>query len=101
MAIPSACTSCAPAGYIRYMALNVRNPNTLDALRNLAQITGEPMTVALDQAVRERLARVRAEDPERLTRLQQICADASARWPSRQRHGDLTADLYDDLGQPA
>ena len=53
------------------MALNVRNPNTLDALRNLAQITGEPMTVALDQAVRERLARVRAEDPERLTRLQQ------------------------------
>ena len=101
MAIPSACTSCAPAGYIRYMALNVRNPNTLDALRNLAQITGEPMTVALDQAVRERLARVRAEDPERLTRLQQICADASARWPSRQRHGDLTAHLYDDLGQPA
>jgi antitoxin VapB len=83
------------------MALNVRNPDTLDTLRRLAEITGEPMTVALDRAVNERLTRLRAEASDRLPRLRQISADTSARWPDDQRVGDLTASLYDDLGQPA
>ena len=83
------------------MALNVRNPETLDSLRRLAEITGEPMTVALDRAINERLRRLRAQAADRLPRLRQICGDTSARWPDDQRVGDLTSSLYDDLGQPA
>ncbi|MGZ4617871.1 MAG: type II toxin-antitoxin system VapB family antitoxin [Frankiaceae bacterium] len=83
------------------MALNVRNPDTLDSLRRLAEVTGEPMTVALDRAVKERLTRLRAQATDRLTRLRRIAADTSARWPDEQRAGDLTSSLYDDPGQPA
>lgn len=82
------------------MALNVRNPDTLGSLRRLAEITGEPMTIALDRAVKERLTRLRTQANDRLSRLRQISADTSARWPDDQRVGDLTSSLYDDLGQP-
>lgn len=87
--------------YHRVVALNIRNPHTLDALRQLAAMTHSPMTVALDQAVTERLAQLRRDREEQRTRLVAICADAARRWPAAGRTGDPTADLYDDSGIPA
>ncbi|MEI6620840.1 MAG: type II toxin-antitoxin system VapB family antitoxin [Actinomycetes bacterium] len=83
------------------MALNIRNESTLEALRELAAITGRPMTTELESAVVERLARLRTRKADRLVRLQRICQDTAQRWPSAQRSGDLTDALYDDRGIPA
>ena len=83
------------------MALNIRNESTLEALRELADITGQPMTTELENAVVERLARLRTRKADRLVRLKMICQDTAGRWPSDQRSGDLTDALYDDRGIPA
>lgn len=82
------------------MALNIRNETTLDALRELATITGQPMTSELELAVTERLERLRTRRAERLTRLERICRDSAQRWPKAQRTGDPTQVLYDDQGIP-
>jgi antitoxin VapB len=42
------------------MALNIKDPHTDRLARELAQVTGESITVATRQAIKERLARVRA-----------------------------------------
>jgi len=42
------------------MALNIKDPQTDRLARELAQETGESITVATRQAIEERLARVRA-----------------------------------------
>ena len=42
------------------MSLNIKNEKTHRMARELARLTGENMTAAVDQAVRERLDRVRA-----------------------------------------
>jgi antitoxin VapB len=44
------------------MALNIRDPEAQALAREVAQATGETMTQAVKEALRERLARVRAED---------------------------------------
>lgn len=87
--------------YIECVALNIRNENTLDALRQLATITGQPMTSELELAVTERLERLRTRKAQRLTRLERICQETAQRWPADQRTGDPTAILYDDSGIPA
>jgi antitoxin VapB len=43
------------------MALNIKNPEAHRLARELAALTGESMTAAVTEAVRERLARVRRE----------------------------------------
>jgi len=83
------------------MALNIRKESTLEALRELADITGQPMTTELESAVIERLARLRQRRTDRLADLKAICQDTAKRWPSDQKTGDLTDSLYDDRGIPA
>lgn len=82
------------------MAINIRNPNTLEAARRLSEITGEPMTVEIEKAVQERLDRLRRHDRDRLTLSKRLRKDASTRWPERLRTGDPAAALYDEKGLP-
>ena len=50
------------------MGLNIKNPDTEAAIRALAALTGEKLTVAIDSAVREKLERVqRAQGKPALT----------------------------------
>jgi antitoxin VapB len=42
------------------VALNIKDPETDRLARELAALTGEPITVALREAIRERLASIRA-----------------------------------------
>lgn len=44
------------------MALNIRDPEVQTLAREVARATGETMTQAVKQALRERLARLRAAD---------------------------------------
>lgn len=40
------------------MALNIKNPETERLARELSRVTGETLTKAVDEAVRERLSRI-------------------------------------------
>jgi antitoxin VapB len=83
------------------MALNIKNKETQKLARELAKLTGESMTSAVTEAVRERLDWVRSEHgtglAERLVKIGKDCA-AHLREPFRSvDHGEL---LYDEKGLP-
>jgi antitoxin VapB len=83
------------------MALNIKNPETYKLVEELSRRTGENMTKAITQAVRERLERVRhaqqAKLADRLLRIGKDCA-AHLREPFRSLdHAEL---LYDEKGLP-
>ena len=83
------------------MSLNIKNQETHRLASQLAKLTGENLTEAVTNAVRERLDRVRALRgtglAERLTNIGKDCA-AHLKEPFRSMaHGDL---LYDEKGLP-
>lgn len=84
------------------MGLNIKNEETHRLVRELADLTGESMTVAVTEAVRERLERLKkAKSREGMAeRIHAIAADMRARLPDDFfdiEHGDL---LYDEYGLP-
>ena len=83
------------------MAINIKNEETQKLAKELAKLTGESMTSAVTEAVRERLDRVRTARgvglAERLLRIGRECA-AQLQEPYRSiDHGEL---LYDEKGMP-
>ncbi len=83
------------------MSLNIKDPETHRLVRELAERTGESMTAAVREAVRERLGRVTSQGEDCLAdRLLRIGGDCATRFrePFRSaEHGDL---LYDERGLP-
>jgi antitoxin VapB len=83
------------------MGLNIKNDETYRLVEELAKLTGETLTGAVTQAVRERLDRLQRERGGGLAdRLLQIGKDCAAhlKEPFRSAdHGDL---LYDERGLP-
>jgi antitoxin VapB len=84
------------------MSLNIKNEETVHLARELAEATGETVTAAVTEAVRERLERIRRErrDKGLVERILAIAADTGPRFKEPFRttdHGDL---LYDELGLP-
>jgi antitoxin VapB len=83
------------------MGLNIKNDETHRLARELATLTGENMTAAITEAIRERLDRVRRAPGVSLAdRLITIGKDCAARLKEPYRsaeHGDL---LYDERGLP-
>jgi antitoxin VapB len=84
-----------------YMGLNIKNEQAHRLARELARATGESMTVAVSEAIRERLERIRGnskKDPvERILEIGRDCA-AHLKEPYKSGdHGDL---LYDEKGLP-
>jgi antitoxin VapB len=83
------------------MSLNIKNEKTHRLIRQLARLTGESMTAAVDKAVQERLERVRERKNGGLAeRLLQIGRECAPLWKEPYKsmdHGDL---LYDDKGLP-
>lgn len=81
--------------------MNIKNDRTQRLAKELAKLTGESLTAAITEAVRERLQRVRGKRgdglAERLLAIGKDCA-ARLREPSLSAdHGDL---LYDEKGLP-
>lgn len=83
------------------MSLNIKNEKTHRIVRELARLTGESMTVAVDQAVRERLDRLKRTSKEELAeRLLQIGRDCAAHLKEPYKSMDLDELLYDEKGLP-
>ncbi len=90
------------------MGLNIKNPATEAAIRELAAQTGQSLTDAVELAVREKLDRIKeASRPrtgeELLARLQPLLDSIAA---ERLANGDMRSgkelqdDLYDEHGLP-
>jgi antitoxin VapB len=84
------------------MSLNIKNPETHQLARELAELTGESMSTAVTIAVRERRDRVLIDRSGGLVeQMLEIGRDCARRLPESARsidHGDL---LYDEHGLPA
>lgn len=83
------------------MNLNIKNGEAHELAQQLAALTGESMTAAVTEALRERLDRLRRERSGRLSdRLLSIGKDCAVRLKEPFRsieHGDL---LYGEDGLP-
>jgi antitoxin VapB len=83
------------------MSLNIKNEKTHKLARELARLTGESMTTAVNEAIRERLERVRHNPKAGLAeKLMKIAKECGPLWKEPYRsidHGDL---LYDEKGLP-
>jgi len=83
------------------MSLNIKNEETHRLARELARLTGESMTAAVNEAIRERLERVRGKSKKsRVERILEIGKECAAHMKEPYKsidHGDL---LYDERGLP-
>jgi antitoxin VapB len=83
------------------MGLNIKNEEAHRLARELARATGESMTVAVSEAIRERLERVRGRSKKsQVERILKIAKECAPLWKEPFRsidHGDL---LYDEKGLP-
>ncbi len=84
------------------MALNIKNEETCNLARELAELTGETMTGAITVALRDRLERERRERSvearkQELLAIGRRVARNLRPGPSAVEHGDW---LYDEHGLP-
>ena len=83
------------------MSLNIKNEETHRMARELARLTGESMTAAVNEAIRERLERVRRKSKQGMAeRLMEIGKDCAARLKEPFKSMDIDELLYDENGLP-
>jgi antitoxin VapB len=83
------------------LGLNIKNEEAHRLAQELAALTGESMTTAVIEAVRERLERVRREQGGNLAaRLLAIGKDCATRLKEPWRSADVSDLLYDERGLP-
>jgi antitoxin VapB len=83
------------------MSLNIKNEETHRLAQELARLTGESMTVAVSEAIRERLERVRGNSNETLAeRLLEIGKECAAHLKEPYKSMDIDEMLYDEKGLP-
>ena len=81
------------------MSLNIKNEKTHRRVRELARLTGESMTAAVDKAVQERLERVRGKSKEIMAeKLLKIARSSGPLW--KKPYVSLEELLYDEKGLP-
>jgi antitoxin VapB len=86
------------------MSLSIKNPETYRLVKELADLTGESMTAAVTEAVRQKLDRIRAEHGEdvegRVRRMVELAAEIRQAAPPGYFDQDFDELLYDDRGLP-
>jgi antitoxin VapB len=83
------------------VAINIKSEETQKLAHELAKLTGESMTAAVTEAVRERLQRVRSQQGNGLVeRILDIGRDCAARLKEPYRSKDHGQLLYDEKGLP-
>jgi len=83
------------------MGLNIKNERTHRLVRQLARLTGESMTAAVEKAVQERLERVRKTNHKDLAaRLLEIGRECAAHLKEPYKSIDHGEMLYDENGLP-
>jgi antitoxin VapB len=84
------------------VSLNIKNEETHRLVRQLAELTGQSQTSAVEDAVRRRIAEIE-RDNDREARIQRLLEigrqTAAAMNPEMKKipHGDF---LYDEMGLP-
>jgi antitoxin VapB len=76
------------------VSLNIKNPETTRLIRELADATGESLTQAVTNAVRERLERVRKDFD--IDDILAMVDEMTANVPPEYWKQDFDAMLYDD-----
>jgi antitoxin VapB len=84
------------------MTLNIKNPEAHKLATDIAKQTGETLTEAVTQALRERAARLKEKkfDQKKFDALMRIANDCASRLSPEVKaidHGDY---LYDEMGLP-
>jgi len=83
------------------MSLNIKNEEAHRLAQELARLTGESMTAAVSEAIRERLERVRANSGNDLARrIMNIAKECGPLWKEPYRSIDIDELLYDEDGLP-
>ena len=83
------------------MSLNIKSEETHRMARELARLTGESMSTAVNQAVRERLERIRGNAQKSMAEpLMEIGKDCAARLKEPFKSMDIDELLYDENGLP-
>ena len=83
------------------MSLNIKNEQAHQMAQELARLTGENMTTAVSEAIRERLERVRGRSKKDLTeRILEIGRDCAAHLNEPYKSIDHGEMLYDEKGLP-
>jgi antitoxin VapB len=83
------------------MSLNIKNETVHRQAQELASLTGESMTLAVSEAIRERLERVRSNSKQGLAdRLLAIGRDCAAHLKEPYKSMDIDELLYDEKGLP-
>ena len=83
------------------MSLNIKNEEAHRLAQQLAKITGESMTTAVTEALRERLERVRRNPREGMAeRLMKIGKECAAHIKEPFKSMDVDELLYDEKGLP-
>lgn len=83
------------------MAINIKSDETQKLAKELAKLTGESMTAAVTEAVRERLERVKGKQGRGLAeRLLEIGRDSARRLKEPYKSKDHGELLYDEKGLP-
>ena len=81
--------------------MNIKNEEAHRLAQELAKITGESMTVAVSEAIRERLERVRGNPREDMAeRLLKIGRECAAHLKEPFKSMDIDELLYDEKGMP-
>lgn len=80
--------------------LNIKDAETIRLARELAEVTGQPITQAIRAALRRELAELDRAKEERLEELRSIVKDARSLWKPEFLNADLDDLLYDERGLP-
>jgi antitoxin VapB len=80
------------------MGLNIKNSETERLIQELAEATGQTLTGAITEAVREKLDRVRRKGLAE--RLMEIGREAASRMTEEERTFNYDDWLYDENGLP-
>ncbi len=81
-------------------SMNIKNEETTRLAHELARLTGENLTTAVTEAVRERLDRVKHERHTRYERALALAEEISSHMSEAEKAFDYDAWLYDDRGLP-
>ncbi len=83
------------------MGMNIKNPETHQLAREVAALTGESVTAAVTESLRERLERLRAEQRDGLAAaLMAIGRDTARRLSPELKAADVDELLYGEDGLP-
>jgi antitoxin VapB len=83
------------------MSLNIKNEEAHRLAQELSRITGESMTVAVSEAIKERLQRVRGQSNKTLAeRLLKIGEECASHLEEPYKSMNIDELLYDEQGLP-